>query len=295
MNDYDPYGPYGPYNYETPNRNGLSGISIFIILLILVIVAIVVVIILKPWETNQNKLPVPLDPVPVPVTPVFSTIPLDGYYAGPQSGYPSDNYQCPTAVSRDTSQANCVFPNQQLAKEYCDNDPNCVGFSSFQSGQSKITGSKIWSTLSNSTAFLKTNYKSADTIHTNYGAPMTINGLYSRGLTVNQIISTNGWIESINGKYTLSLQSDGNLVIYNNVTGAPIWSTETQNKFKFPFELKVQQDSNLVLRDAESNIMWSSGTGTAQQFPVYLVVEDSGNVVLYSNSVAVWQSNTAGK
>ncbi|OFW14125.1 MAG: hypothetical protein A3F70_01345 [Acidobacteria bacterium RIFCSPLOWO2_12_FULL_67_14] len=80
-------------------------------------------------------------------------------------------------------------------------------------------------------------------------------------------------------------QTDGNLVLYDDVARRDLWSTNTA--LTSAGFLTVQPDGNLVLYNAQSRDMWSSGTsGDAN---AYLVVQNDGNVVLYrANGQPLW-------
>ena len=64
---------------------------------------------------------------------------------------------------------------------------------------------------------------------------------------------------SENKKYELRMQNDGNLVLYNKDANIALWSSGTYgNDDAF---LQMQQDGNLVLYNKDANIaLWSSGT-----------------------------------
>jgi len=57
------------------------------------------------------------------------------------------------------------------------------------------------------------------------------------------------------GPYRLSLQDDGNLVLYNK-DGGDIWSSGTRGAAR----LQVQNDGNVVLYDADGNFKWATGS-----------------------------------
>lgn len=97
-----------------------------------------------------------------------------------------------------------------------------------------------------------------------------------------------GVLSSCNGRYTLAMQGDGNLVLYHNGAG-PIWVTRTGQAAP---HLLMQTDGNLVVY-AQSHSIWNArtvGSGSS-----YLYVQDDGNLVVYRNNVAVWASGTWGR
>ena len=99
---------------------------------------------------------------------------------------------------------------------------------------------------------------------------------------------TNQVIETADRVYQLTLQPDGNLVLYENKR--PIWATMTigGNPGK---NLRLQSDGNLVLYNSSGKPVWS--TKTDGRGPSRLVMQPDGNLVLYSaaNS-STWDSRT---
>lgn len=104
-------------------------------------------------------------------------------------------------------------------------------------------------------------------------------------------------LTSRNGKYTLIMQGDGNLVLYTE-SNAPVWATRTQGKGAV--RASLQDDGNLVLytkqqeswfhKDAPAPV-WASHTSGEN---VTLVLQDDRNLVIYaSDGHALWASGTA--
>jgi hypothetical protein len=100
---------------------------------------------------------------------------------------------------------------------------------------------------------------------------------------------TNGdSFSSCDGRFSLAMQTDGNLVLYQNGV-KPLWSTGTDGKGGFA--AIMQTDGNFVLYGKQSDAMWNSATeGHAG---AHLAVQDDGNMVVYaSDGHALWASNT---
>jgi GH25 family lysozyme M1 (1,4-beta-N-acetylmuramidase) len=96
---------------------------------------------------------------------------------------------------------------------------------------------------------------------------------------------------SCDGRYTLAMQDDGNLVLYHNGVGA-IWATMTNGKNGY--NAVMQTDGNFVLYDTQNHPLWASGT--SGDGGSSLAVQDDGNLVVYApGSKPVWASNTDGK
>lgn len=80
----------------------------------------------------------------------------------------------------------------------------------------------------------------------------------------------------------LVMQSYGNLVIYDKVSGKALWSTNTGYKNgKLPFRFQYQTDGNLVLYDAVDKPIWSSNTH--DKASTRFAVENDANAVIYND------------
>ncbi len=94
-------------------------------------------------------------------------------------------------------------------------------------------------------------------------------------------------ITSSDGRFTLKLQGDGNLVLRNDV-GTAIWSSGT---YGTPVTRALMQvDGNFVLYDSNNTPYWSTGT---YNYPgSHLVVQSDGNLVVYHDAFPRWESGT---
>ena len=93
------------------------------------------------------------------------------------------------------------------------------------------------------------------------------------------------------GPFTLLMQGDGNLVLYNgSITAAhAMWATGTNNGFGV-LRLVMQGDGNLVLYTPSNSAVWAShGSGSN----AYTVLQGDGNLVTISNGRPVWASGGA--
>lgn len=97
-------------------------------------------------------------------------------------------------------------------------------------------------------------------------------------------------LQSPNGRFTLTMQPDGNLVLYGS-DDEWLWHTNT---FRQPVtKLSVQGDGNLVLYTA-AGYAWASGTHGTPSSGGRFQVQDDGNVVLYTSALRpVWNSFAA--
>ena len=73
-----------------------------------------------------------------------------------------------------------------------------------------------------------------------------------------------GLLKSSNGKYTLRMQKDGDLVVYQQQLKGediPIWASRTDNtEGQQPFRLEMQWDNDLCIYDGEHKLIWASRT-----------------------------------
>ena len=84
-------------------------------------------------------------------------------------------------------------------------------------------------------------------------------------------------IFSNNRQFSLTYQADGNLVLVNLATNAPIWYSQTGQTQ--PGVVLLQSDGNLVIFNASGAALWSSGTGGHPN--ASLALQDDGNLVVY--------------
>ncbi len=82
-------------------------------------------------------------------------------------------------------------------------------------------------------------------------------------------------ISSPNGDYTLSFQTDGNLVL--RTQGTPVWSTGTTGTGTAV--AVMQTDGNFVLYNAAGKVVWATKTGSAGSV---LSLQNDGNLVIYT-------------
>lgn len=99
------------------------------------------------------------------------------------------------------------------------------------------------------------------------------------------------FLTSADGHYELTLQGDGNLVLYLlNGAGAPraIWQSDTSGDIGD--RAVLQSNGNLVLVDASGQTLWSTNKTAAGC--TNLKVQDDGNLVLYTATSAYWDTGT---
>lgn len=107
-------------------------------------------------------------------------------------------------------------------------------------------------------------------------------------LSAEQSLSPGESLQSPNGQFSLTLQDDGNLVLYAGSDA--VWATGTNGQ---PVaRATMQADGNLVLYSSEGEAVWASNTDGNPG--AYLVLQDDQNLVVYSTDNApVWATDTA--
>jgi hypothetical protein len=105
-------------------------------------------------------------------------------------------------------------------------------------------------------------------------------------LMPNQALYEDQSLPSLNGQFTLTYQSDGNLVLYRN-GGGPQWASGTAGTT--PGLAVMQSDGNLVIYDSLSNAIWASHTETHPSSR--LNVDNAGFIaILGPDGTQVWRS-----
>ncbi len=112
------------------------------------------------------------------------------------------------------------------------------------------------------------------------------------------VMNQGQYVQSLNNSFFLRLNSDGNLVLYTSndwSRSSAIWMSNSANKGVAPYRLTMQSDGNLVVYDATNAAMWASGSCFRGSAPYRLVSQNDGNVVIYdSSNQATWATNTYG-
>ncbi len=98
---------------------------------------------------------------------------------------------------------------------------------------------------------------------------------------------------SCDGSHTLVMQTDGNLVHYNNVTQKAVWQSHTAGSGATATFLRL--DGSFQIYGAAFDSLWSAPV-VPNALAGGLNIQDDGNLVMYSGSgKALWHSHTAGK
>jgi hypothetical protein len=93
--------------------------------------------------------------------------------------------------------------------------------------------------------------------------------------------------------FMLVSQADGNLVIYNAISGRALWASNTDVGARTTADM--QEDGNFVIYSSSGTALWS--THTQGHRDAYLCFQDDGNLVVYWGASgcagqALWASGT---
>ncbi|MBE1878437.1 NlpC/P60 family protein [Myceligenerans pegani] len=96
-------------------------------------------------------------------------------------------------------------------------------------------------------------------------------------ISIGGSLDTNEKLVSPNGRYNLTMQENGNLVLRGASEGI-IWSPEMDGSGSV--KAQITDAGNVVLRQADGDVMWASGTTKWASSATTLEVTNSGNVLL---------------
>lgn len=108
-------------------------------------------------------------------------------------------------------------------------------------------------------------------------------------LLPGQGVLAGGSITSMDNRFNMTMQTDGNLVLYGP-QNQPLWNSNT-NGHSNVYDVVMQIDGNLVIYDTSNNPIWASYTdGNPGAF---LVVNIDGNAVIYdAKNETIWATDT---
>ena len=97
---------------------------------------------------------------------------------------------------------------------------------------------------------------------------------------------------SPNGKFSLLMQDDGNLVLYRQSDRKAIWASHTSGSGAK--RAVLQQDGNFVLYTSSNVAKWSTDSNSDPDN--FLLLQDDGNLMLYAMGAPTvqWASNSSG-
>ncbi len=108
-------------------------------------------------------------------------------------------------------------------------------------------------------------------------------------LNAGEALHVNDSLTSPSGEYLLTLQPDGNLVLYQQ-EHQPVWATGTDGQDVST--ASMQEDGNLVLYSSSGDAVWA--TETDGNAGASVVLQDDCNLVIYSSdNMPLWATNTS--
>jgi len=109
-------------------------------------------------------------------------------------------------------------------------------------------------------------------------------------------------LKSCNGKFRLKLTAFGELRLYNKEQHNPIWHSGEPEHLSTPYTLVMQEDNNLVVYQTPRDAVWSTGTNKHVRGSAVAIIQNDGNFVVYGNHGddgigrdPQWSTNTGGK
>lgn len=108
--------------------------------------------------------------------------------------------------------------------------------------------------------------------------------MHSDALHHGQRLEAGDHLTSLNGRYVLILQKDGNLVLYDGES--PVWASNTCGQ---PVAFAQLAEHHFALHAADGHVLWKVDTHGADR----VVVQNDRNVVAYKrDGSAPWASGT---
>ena len=109
-------------------------------------------------------------------------------------------------------------------------------------------------------------------------------------LLAGELLLPDQSLTSADGRYRLSYQLDGNLVLYRASDNKPLWASKTPTGVLG--EVLMQHDGNLVIYGAPFNdVVWAAGS--QKHSGSRLVIQNDGNAVIYNpKNKPVWATDT---
>lgn len=115
---------------------------------------------------------------------------------------------------------------------------------------------------------------------------MNLNGISRSALYAGESLGVDQSLTSQNGRYTLVVQKDGNVVEYGP-KGSTIWASDTLGRGASM--LLNQLDGNIVVKDAVGNTLCAFGTSGRDG--AHLIMQDDGHLVVYApGHGSIWDS-----
>ncbi|MDT8716128.1 hypothetical protein IAI10_05630 [Clostridium sp. 19966] len=110
-------------------------------------------------------------------------------------------------------------------------------------------------------------------------------------LNMGQNMWTNQYLQSPDGSYTARVNQNGDLTIYG-IDGSVKWSTNLGINDSFTdYRLSMQVDGNLVLYGQAWNATWQTITNQAQGSNFTLRLDNTGDLIVLKDNQRIWDVN----
>lgn len=112
---------------------------------------------------------------------------------------------------------------------------------------------------------------------------------YTSILNSGESLVQGQYLVSADGRYSLFMQTDGNLVLYK-IDGSIVWQTNTAGHPTY-FRIWMSPNGALALLDRSNQVITTTPTNTHPG--AFLQLLDNGNLVIYDGATIIWSTNTA--
>ena len=111
--------------------------------------------------------------------------------------------------------------------------------------------------------------------------------------TCNAFLRTGESLTSRNGKARVTMEADGNLVVYCTQPRRAIWNSGTHgNTNNVMTGARFQDDGNLVLYNKAGGVLWAASSNGGYR----MTMQDDANLVVYrTDGTSTWSTRTWGK
>ena len=110
--------------------------------------------------------------------------------------------------------------------------------------------------------------------------------------TCNAFLRTGQSLTSRNGKAKVTMEADGNLVLYCTQPQRAIWASNTQENTNNVWTgARFQDDGNLVLYNKAGGVLWAASSNGGRM----MIMQDDGNLAVKGyDGRTMWTTNTVG-
>ncbi|MGL5934761.1 MAG: hypothetical protein ACRCZI_03960 [Cetobacterium sp.] len=221
------------------------------------------------WASNTVAPAPTSDPV-IATAPVITRVP-SAPVINVVTNTSLEQYVKYEKMDHDGDDIECLNDTINVCSEKCIKDPLCKSINSWNNGAE--------------CCYKRTSFPLAEAQYVTTYVRKEADSCYS----ITNDDKCNNTIETAN--YKLTLQPDGNLVLYNKSNNGSVWNSGTYSKGIGPYRLVMQPDGNLVIYDSKNIPTWSSNTFGKGKGPYKLQVSNNGYItILDSTNKSIWSS-----